>query len=536
MTSMTAMTVDRRADLDGLPEPPPALPDNTAYVIFTSGSTGRPKGVAMPHRALANLIAWQLRDTPRPARTLQLAPASFDVSFQELLTTLGGGGALVLLDEGVRRDPPALLRLVDEQRVERLFLPFTALQNLAQARLAAGVSGGSLAEVITAGERLRITAEVAALFRGLPGCALYNHYGPTESHVVTSKRLPAGVAAWETYPSIGRPIARARLYVLDGEMAPAPVGVPGELCIGGVAVARGYLSRPALTAERFVPDPFGGPEGAEPPGGRLYRTGDRARWRADGELEYLGRMDQQIKLRGFRIEPGEIEAVLAMSPGVGAAVVTVREDTPGDQRLVAYVVPELVPEPVSDGAPALPAVPELRRRCQEALPAFMVPSAFVVLARLPLLPSGKLDRRALPAAEGGRPELAARFVAPQSQLERDVAEVWREVLQVDRVGIHDNFFDLGGHSLLAVRLHSRLQAIAGRLGREARDISVIDLFRHPTVESFARFLARPAGAGGEPAAEPAPLSEAKSERLVDGRGRLEQQQAARRRAVKRRSP
>ncbi|HZF07810.1 MAG TPA: amino acid adenylation domain-containing protein, partial [Thermoanaerobaculia bacterium] len=452
-----------------------ALPENAAYVLFTSGSTGRPKGVALPHRGLLNLIAWQLRTTPQPARTLQLAPASFDVSFQEILSTLGGGGMLVLLDEETRRDPHALLRLLDRERVERLFLPMTALQQLAQASTSAGFAPGALREVLTAGERLQVTAEVAALFLSLPGCTLHNQYGPTESHVVTAETLGGDASAWPAAPPIGRPLDNVAIHVLDGEMAQLPSGVPGELYIGGMALARGYLDRPELTAERFVPDPFGGP-GAW--GGRLYRTGDRARFRAGGEIEYLGRVDQQVKLRGYRIEPGEIEAVLAGCSGVREAAVTVREDRPGDPRLVAYLVPE-------EGAPA-PAVPDLRRRCQEVLPAFMVPSSFVVLERLPLLPSGKLDRRSLAAvtpANTARPELSARYVAPQNQLERAVAEVWREVLDVERVGIHDNFFDLGGHSLLAVRLHGRLQEKLGR------DCSVIDVFRFPTVESFARFLA-----------------------------------------------
>jgi amino acid adenylation domain-containing protein len=512
------------ADLHGcdlvprLAPPPYSLPASAAYVLFTSGSTGRPKGVALPHRALHNLIAWQLRETPRPARTLQLAPVSFDVSFQELLTTLGGGGTLVLLDEETRRDPPALLRLLDRERVERLFLPMTALQQLAQAwpksssTSAAGLAASALTTILAAGERLQLTAEVVAMLGALPGCTLYNQYGPTESHVVTSKALFGDVASWPSWPSIGRPVANVPVLLLDGEMEPVPVGVPGEIHIGGIALARGYLGRPALTAERFVPDPFD----VSGEGGRLYRTGDRARLRADGEIEYLGRLDQQVKLRGYRIEPGEIEAVLAGSPGVRQAAVTVREDRPGDPRLVAYVVPE-------EGEPEPITIPDLRRRCQDFLPAFMVPSAFVVLPQLPLLPSGKLDRRTLPAPEAARPELAAPFVGPESQLERAVAEVWKEVLEVDRVGLHDNFFDLGGHSLLAVRLHGRLLA---RLGR---DCSVIDVFRYPTVASFARFLAEPASG------EAAPLPEEKSERLVAGRGRLAEQQAARRAASRRKA-
>ncbi len=515
------------ADLSELPLSPP-LPESAAYVLFTSGSSGRPKGVAMPHRALANLIAWQLADAPRPARTLQLAPASFDVSFQEMLSTLGGGGALVTIDEEVRRDPHALLRLLDDERVERLFLPFTALQHLAQASAVSGVLPGALAEVMTAGERLQATPEVAALFRSLTGSVLWNQYGPTETHVVTAKRL-AGTAQdtpWDLYPTIGRPIPGAPVYVLDHAMEPSPPGVPGELYVGGVAVARGYLGRPELTAGRFVPDPFAAVSGGW--GGRLYRTGDRARWRQvddaheiEFEIEFLGRVDEQVKLRGFRIEPGEIEALLLAEPGVREAAVAVREDTPGDQRLVAYLA-------LDPDAPA--SLADLRRRCREALPAHMVPSAFATLDRLPLLPSGKLDRRALPAIDGARPELAARYVEPQSRLEREIAEVWREVLGVDRVGLHDNFFDLGGHSLLAVRLHDRLQPIAAARGRRT---SVVDVFRHPTVESFARSLTAETGGAGAPAA---PLADEKGERLVEGRSRLERQQAARRAATRKRRP
>ncbi len=277
-------------------------PDNPAYVLYTSGSTGWPKGVTMPHGALANLISWHVAHLPGQRRTLQLASLSFDVSFQEIFATWAAGGALVLVSEDERRDPAALLALLRKRAVERLFLPFVALQQLAEAAGEEERLSTSLREVITAGEQLRITPAVAALFRRLPGAHLYNHYGPTEAHVVTAYPLQGDPADWPPLPPIGRAIPGTRVLVQDPAGGPAPPGVAGELFLGGVCLARGYLGRPDLTAERFVPDPFAGFRGE--PGARLYRTGDRARRRTDGVLEYLGRLDKQVKVRGYRIEPG----------------------------------------------------------------------------------------------------------------------------------------------------------------------------------------------------------------------------------------
>ncbi|HYH80070.1 MAG TPA: amino acid adenylation domain-containing protein, partial [Longimicrobium sp.] len=312
----------------------PVGPDNLAYVIYTSGSTGRPKGVAMPHRPLVNLLAWQEGSgrAPAGAVTLQYTSISFDVSFQEIFSTWCAGGTLVLASEEIRADPPRLARLLEAERIERLFLPFVALQHLAEASVELGIAPASLGEVITAGEQLRVTEPIRRWFARMPGCALVNQYGPSETHVVSARVLEGGPAGWPLLPSIGAPVANTRLYVLNQRLEPAPIGVPGELLLGGDAVARGYLERPGLTAERFVPDPFGGA------GGRLYRTGDRARWLPGGEVEYLGRTDEQVKIRGFRIEPGEVEAVLSDHPEVREALVVVREDAPGDRRLVAYVV------------------------------------------------------------------------------------------------------------------------------------------------------------------------------------------------------
>ena len=443
--------------------PPVAVsPDNLLYVIFTSGSTGVPKGVAMPHRPLVNLIDWQLRNTAlRPgAKTLQFASLSFDVSCQELFSTWAAGGTLVLISEELRLDPSALLGALRSQAVERLFLPFVALQQLAETAAEEDAWPEALREVVTAGEQLQITPAVAELFNRLPECRLYNQYGPSETHVATAYALPGPARTWAALPSIGIPVANTRILLLD-TFGLAPAGVPGELCIGGDCLARGYLSRPDLTADRFVPDPFGDGE-------RLYRTGDLARWHRDGNLEFLGRTDQQLKIRGFRVEPGEIETVLAAHPAVREAAVVARQD-PGTaaRRLVAYVATQGT---VTAG--------ELRSAVRERLPDYMVPAAFHFLEALPLTPSGKIDRRSLPDLEGPAGEEAGA-VPPRTPLEEEIAGIWRQVMGVERVGVHDSFFDLGGHSLLAVKLLARIRR---RLGR---DLPLASLFAGPTIAHLA---------------------------------------------------
>jgi amino acid adenylation domain-containing protein len=423
----------------------PVGPENLAYVIYTSGSTGRPKGVAMPHRPLVNLLAWQqgAGHAPAGAVTLQFTSISFDVSFQEIFATWCAGGTLVLTTEEIRVDAQRLARLLEAERIERLFLPFIALQHLAEASVDLGIAPASLREVITAGEQLRVTEPIRRWFARMPGCVLVNQYGPSETHVVSARVLDGEPAGWPLLPSIGAPVANTQLYVLDQHLEPAPIGVPGELLLGGDAVARGYLQRPGLTAERFVPDPFGR-------GGRLYRTGDRARWLSGGEVEYLGRTDEQVKVRGFRIEPGEVEAALSDHPEVRQAVVVVREDAPGDRRLVAYVVA---------GEPAAVTPAELRAHLKGRLPEYMVPSAVVMLESLPLTPSGKVARRALPAPEFASAEEG--YVAPRTPTEEVLAGVWAEVLRLERVGVEESFFDLGGHSLLATRVVSRIREVFG---------------------------------------------------------------------------
>jgi amino acid adenylation domain-containing protein len=451
-------------------------PDNLAYVIYTSGSTGQPKGVMMTHRCLCNLLYWQLREPTFSLgrRTLQFAPVSFDVCFQEMFSTWLSGGTLVLIDEDVRRDSTRLLRFLSEHDIERLFLPFVALRHLAEAAEAPGPSvkpgPSTLREVITAGEQLQIAPALASWFGRLEGCTLQNQYGPSESHVVTAFTLEGCAEGWPAFPPIGRPISNSRIYVLDSQLRPVPISVPGELCIGGISIGRGYLDRPDLTAEKFVPDPF-----SDQPGARVYKTGDVARFLPDGNLEFLGRDDDQVKIRGFRVEPGEIEMALRGYPSVKDCAVLAQEDEMKVRRLVAYIL-------ASKEADATPT--ELRRYLSDKLPEYLVPGVYVFLDALPLTPSGKLDRRALPAPTMGRIARRESCVVPEGPLEQVLAGIWSEVLKIDSVGRHDNFFELGGDSLLSLQVMSRIRATF------QVDLPLRILFDHPTVASLAEALRR----------------------------------------------
>ena len=447
--------------------------ENLAYVIYTSGSTGQPKGVAMTEGALANLIAWQLERAGafRAARTLQFASLSFDVSFQEIFSTWCSGGTLLLISDELRRDALSLLRLLVEQEVERIFLPFVFLHHLAEAVEQGGTLPVHLSEIITAGEQLEITPQIAEFCGRLNGCALRNHYGPSESHVVTAYPLSRSISEWPTLPPIGRPIMNTQIYVLDRNQEPTPVGVPGQLCIGGASLSRGYLNRPDLTAEKFLPDPFG-----NQPGARLYLTGDLARYQDDGNIEFLGRIDHQVKIRGFRVELGEIETILAEHASVTEAVVVAREDVPGERKLVGYVV--------AAGNAGEDQARELRAYLKERLPDYMIPATFVSVAALPLTPSGKVNRRALPAPDQNEAGEAHEYLAPRTAVEEKLAEIWATVLRRARVGVTDNFFDLGGHSLVATQLISRVRS-AFKV-----ELPLRYLFDGPTIAELAAALTR----------------------------------------------
>ncbi|WP_095988189.1 non-ribosomal peptide synthase/polyketide synthase [Cystobacter fuscus] len=437
------------------------------YVLYTSGSTGRPKGAALTHETLTNLVQWQLTESKLGPgdRTLQFSPLSFDVSFDEMLSTWAAGGTLVLVSEETRRDPRRLVDVLVRDEVARIFIPFVALRGIAEA---AGerASRTYLREVVCGGEQLQVTPEVVGLFRQLPGSLLHNQYGPTETHFVTGHRLEGDPTQWPKLPPIGKPLFNTQMYVLDGHLEPVPVGVRGDLYIAGVHLARCYWQRGDLTADRFLPNPF-----SEAPGARMYRTGDVARYLPDGSIEFLGRSDHQVKVRGFRIELAEVEAALMAIDSVGTATVVAREDRPGLKQLVGYVVPK----------PGVSLqISELREGLKQRLPEYMVPSAFAVLERMPLTPSGKIDRRALPMPDEAG--LASEYVAPRTPGEVSLARVWQEVLKVERVGVHDNFFELGGHSLLATQVVSRIRKTLGI------ELELRALFEAPTVEQLATRL------------------------------------------------
>ena len=435
--------------------------DHLTHMIYTSGSTGRPKGVMMEHRGGVNRFKWMQRlhqlgvnDT---GAMLQNSSFSFDASVWELLWPLSSGARVVLSPPQAHRDLKGLVETIRREDVRAAFFVPSMLQLLLES---GGVENSGLRRVMCGGEALP-PALVRRLRELLPGVELFNMFGPSEASQAVTGRVPPVGEGDATVP-LGRPNPNTRVYILDGRGAPVPVGVAGELYIGGVQMARGYLGRPALTAERFLPDPHG-----REPGARLYRTGDLGRWRRDGTIEYLGRMDFQVKVRGFRIELAEIEARLVEHAAVREATVVAREDTPGDKRLVAYWLGEAA------------EAETLRAHLGESLPSYMVPSAYVRLEKWPLSPNGKLDRKALPAPEGGA--YAARgYEAPEGETEQALAEIWSEVLGIERVGRRDNFFEVGGHSLLATRLVVRIKH------EMDVDLALRDVFEKPELSQLAQ--------------------------------------------------
>ncbi|MFZ5515898.1 MAG: amino acid adenylation domain-containing protein [Candidatus Zhuqueibacterota bacterium] len=437
-----------------------ALPENLAYVIYTSGSTGKPKGTLLQHRGLVNFATVHVRTLGMNGndRMLQFASFSFDASVSEIFTALFAGAALHLAKRETLLSSPKLIELLRTARITAAIIPPALLAVLPAEVLP------DLRIIISAGESCG--RDVVA--KWAPGRNFYNGYGPTEATVgPTIFKADPDKLDSATVP-IGRPLSNVKVYLLDKYLNPTPPGIPGEIYIGGVCLARGYHHRAEMTAERFVPDPFG-----QNAGGRLYRTGDMGKYLPDGTIEFYGRVDFQVKVRGFRIELAEIESVLTEHEAIEEVVVLAKKDKAGENRLVAYIVPDHKP---------LPEKSEIREFLKSRMPEYMVPTAFVMLDAFPLTPNGKIDRKALPEPDEFRASAEATYVKPRTELENVVATIWQEVLLMEKVGINDNFFDLGGHSLTMVKVHS---VLCEKLNR---DISIVEMFKYPTVRTLARFL------------------------------------------------
>jgi amino acid adenylation domain-containing protein len=447
-----------------------------AYVIFTSGSTGKPKGAMITHQGMLNHLCVKIDDLAMSAadRVAQTASHCFDISVWQFLSALLVGGQVHIFSHEITHQPELLLEQMQHDAITIIELVPALLKAMLD------MAGSPFRDMRRDMRHLRwLVATGEALpadlcrrwFQMAGAIPLVNAYGPTEcsddvTHcIVRDERECQG----NNIP-IGRPVANTQIYILDEQLAPVPVGIAGQLYVGGIGVGRGYLADPVRTAAAFLPDPFSGDEG-----NRIYRTGDIARYLVDGKIEFLGRIDHQVKLRGFRIELGEIEAALLASPQVLDTIVVIHESQAGQKRLVAYVVAQT-------GVHL--SIGELRRSLKERLPEYMVPSAFVEMPALPLTPNGKINRRALPEPEEQRPDLDVFYVPAVSTIERTIARIWQEVLQVEKVGMHDNFFDLGGHSLLMVQIHRKLcEALT-----QARSLSMVELFQYPTISALAESM------------------------------------------------
>lgn len=442
--------------------------DNLAYVIYTSGSTGKPKGTLIPHRGLVNYLNWctQAYAVEQGVGAIVHSSLAFDLTITGLFSPLLTGRQVELLPDELSIETLSLA-LSNSSNLSLVKLTPAQLRLLSQ-QLPPSAAVGRTRSFIIGGENL-LAEDLAFWQQFAPETKLVNEYGPTETVVgCCVYQVPLTAQLINSVP-IGQPIANTQLYLLNQSLQPVPIGVVGEIYIGGLGLARGYLNHPELTAEKFIPYP-----GNDKPGERLYKTGDLGRFRPSGVLEFLGRIDDQVKLRGFRIELGEIEAVLRQHPGVRETVVVVREDVASDRRLVAYVVPQEATLTNTD----------LREFLQPRLPDYMLPSAFVMLNSLPLTSNGKVDRQALPAPDQHRPKLAAVYQEPQTELERTITNVWQAVLHLDQAGIHDNFFDLGGYSLLMVQVHQQLRQMLHQ------EISLVELFEYPTIYSLAKKLSQ----------------------------------------------
>ena len=452
----TESTENPRSDVTG---------ENLCYVIYSCGSTGQLKGAMLNHRGVRNRLLWGIKDyhLGQGDVVLHKTPLTFDVSVWEIFAPLLSGACLLIANAGGHQDPVYQLELMAREKVTHVDYAPNMLEVLLQLEGLDHCDG--LKIVTAAGETLK--RELQDRFYSRTKAKLYNLYGTTEASLAVTYWLCQAHSKERVIP-IGRPMNNARIYILDKQLQPVPIGVAGELHVGGMAPGRGYLKRPDLTADKFIPDAF-----SETGGERLYKTGDLARYRSDGAIEFLGRLDHQGKIRGMRLELGEVEASLCQHPAVTQAVVLAQKITTGNKSLVAYVVSKQEPLPTGD---------ELRNYLRQRLPEYLVPAAFVVLTELPLLSNGKLNRRALPKPKKVLSQPEAVYIPPESDLEQTIASIWQQVFNIDRVSIHTNFFDLGGNSLLMTKVYSKLRAAVNS------DIQVIELFKHTTIHSLAKYL------------------------------------------------
>ena len=463
------LTIDKSSQDEPLDSSDLKGSDLTTYILYTSGSTGEPKGVCMGEGATVNLINWQNNNSKcqNGTRTLQFAPLSFDVSFQEIFATLSTGGTLVLINEELRLDMVALLNYLRAQEVNRLFLPFVALQALAEVALSTELYPASLKEVMTAGEQLKVTSQIRNFFTKLDDCRLFNQYGPTECHVVTELKLEGPATDWPALPSIGKPIENTFIYILDQNQVVVPDGASGELCISGKCLAKGYLNNKELTAEKFVN--WTSVDGQNV---RLYKTGDIARYLEDGTIEFLGRMDDQVKISGHRIELAEVELALNSLPGIRQAVVIASNHLGRQTQLAAYMEPSQSHYDIKT----------IRQEVSKLLPDYMVPSYFIWIEQFLKTSSGKIDKKKLPPPQFERPSSSPPLRKPVTKTQKDIGRVWVEVLQISEIGIDDNFFELGGTSLLAQKV------VALLLKNYQYKLPVTKLYQFPSIAGLSTYL------------------------------------------------
>lgn len=450
--------------------------EDLAYVIYTSGSTGKPKGVLMKHEALANLLSWQLSSHKfeNDLRVLQFTSLSFDVSFQEIFSTWLSGGTIILMSDTERRDLSEVLRIISEKKVQRMFLPFIALHEIAELYNLLKDKKLYLEEVITAGEQLQSTPAIISFFKALKDFTFSNHYGPSEAHVVTSYTLDNNPDKWEKLPPVGRPIYNVQMYILNSALKPVPAGVAGDLYIGGKCLVNGYHKREDLTKEKFIANPYYDitKKGTSK---KIYRTGDKARYLPDGNIEFLGRSDRQIKLRGIRIELGEIETVLSEYPEIKSAVVIAKESSSGDKILAAYYIP------VNNNSESIESS-DLKKYLLSRLPEVMVPNIYIQIDEMPLTATGKIDQGRLPSPYFSEGKEKKNYCEPADELQLQLVKIWEKVLGVPKIGIKDNYFDLGGHSLLAVRLIGYIEKLTGK------KLPLSSFVTSPTIEQQAEIL------------------------------------------------